>query len=621
MAPVPLLGSVRRNSSEPAMTSPDALLARLGSLGMDIPAPASAASVAEIFAMLPDLDDMNQPAQMPAIVAAPHSHPRVSQILAAIDRDPELNPHDQPVRIVDSPTVAAAAAAVMDEAAASTDVAGAPATTVQPSVGPKPAEPVTFQLSSATHYQAAVSKPLRAGTIDSPVLASPVTEVADGSKKSKKSKKPKAVKRKRHIVRKLFVILVVLGMLGGAAWAAKTYLLGGAGWTDETSAIADDIELSTGLQFMEPIPVVREDGAAYDTRRATVLLGLAGQDSGDLAAEWRAVGLLAGALNTADLARIGANPWQYSSAFFDASSGEVVERSGAPDQLRVASLRHALTMGLMHQLLPEAPEWSAAGRIARQMHADSVADDVAAELHLLDALDVQERRNQQLLTLLSAGAVQPMSPYVAFRLGHGEVLMAPAGPSASLTGFTDDAQLFDVARGVDVPMAVQPPVGGRVEGMMFWYHALAGRIDDQLAWAAATSWSTDLTTSSVQGTQRCIDATITAMDTVGAAVLQDAFTQWAAGAPAESATTVVATPQGVTVHACDPGAVGTFTDTAVALQGGSVVEHTAVASAATADPTLTAAQRRCIALAVRSRGLQFDVTAELQAVVDSCRTA
>jgi hypothetical protein len=75
------------------------------------------------------------------------------------------------------------------------------------------------------------------------------------------------------------------------------------------------------------------------------------------------------------------------------------------------------------------------------------------------------------------------------------------------------------------------------------------------------------------------------------------------------------------VTACDPGAVGTFTDSAVALQGGAAVEHIAVAAAATAEPTLTAAQRRCIAVAVRSRGLTFDVGAGLQAVVDGCRTA
>lgn len=620
VAPVPLLSNVLQASAEPAMTSPDALLARLGSLGVDIPAPASAASVAEIFAMLPDSEDMDQPAALPEIVAAPH--PRVSQILAAIDRDPALNPQARPMSIVDSPAVAAAAAAVVNEVASSV---GVPATTVQPTVGPsvlpKPAEPVAMQLSSSAQYQPSVSKSARSSISDSPTLAPPAAVVADDGKKSKKPKKSRRTKRKRHILRKLLVTAVVLGILGGGAFAAKTYLLGTAGWTDETSAIADDIELSTGLQFTSPIPLVVEGGAAYDTRRATALLALAGRDSADLAAEWRALGLLTGALNSADLARIGSTPAQYSSAFFDPESGEVVERAGAPDQLRVASLRHALTMGLMHQLLPPSPQWSVAGRIARQMYADSVADDVAAELHLLDSLEVQDRRNQQLLTLLSAGAGQPASPYAAFLLGNGDVLTAPAGPSVSLTEFIDDAQLYDVARGSTVATAQQPPAGGRVEGMMFWYHALAGRIDDQLAWAAATSWSTDLTMASVQGTQQCIDATITATDTVGAAVLQDAFAQWAAGAPRESSTTVAPAPQGVTVRACDPGAVATSSDAAVALQGGSVVEHAAVASAATAEPTLTTAQRRCIALEVRSRGLEFDAGTELQAVVDSCRTA
>ena len=108
VASVPLLSNVLRPDSEPTMTSPDALLARLGSLGVDIPAPASAASVAEIFAMLPDAGEMDQPARMPEIVAAPH--PRVSQILAAIDRDPQLNPQAELPSIAASPGVAAAAA-------------------------------------------------------------------------------------------------------------------------------------------------------------------------------------------------------------------------------------------------------------------------------------------------------------------------------------------------------------------------------------------------------------------------------------------------------------------------------------------------------------------------------
>jgi hypothetical protein len=92
---------------------------------------------------------------------------------------------------------------------------------------------------------------------------------------------------------------------------------------------------------------------------------------------------------------------------------------------------------------------------------------------------------------------------------------------------------------------------------LFWYHALASRIDDDIAWNAALAWLGDDVGFETQATGTCAVATLQVSPTA-APLVQAAFDQWAAAAPAASATSV-AQVQGASgvvqfsIRACDPG--------------------------------------------------------------------
>jgi hypothetical protein len=153
-----------------------------------------------------------------------------------------------------------------------------------------------------------------------------------------------------------------------------------------------------------------------------------------------------------------------------------------------------------------------------------------------------------------------------------------------------------------LPSTVVSP--SATQGMMFWYYVLASRIDDGQAWAAAARWSADSLTSSTAASSTCVDATFTAADADGAAVVLAALQAWGAAAPLESTTTV--TPVDATqigVHACDPGAVLTAALPArvPVVFGGAGVERALVQSAVSAARN-TKVDPVCIVAAARARG-------------------
>jgi hypothetical protein len=93
--------------------------------------------------------------------------------------------------------------------------------------------------------------------------------------------------------------------------------------------------------------------------------------------------------------------------------------------------------------------------------------------------------------------------------------------------------------------------------MLFWYHALASRVDDDLAWRTALGWRGDEVRLDTTGTTMCVIASVT-IDAPAANGALFAFTAWAATAPPQSATTITPTTAAdgqvtFSIHACDPG--------------------------------------------------------------------
>jgi hypothetical protein len=124
--------------------------------------------------------------------------------------------------------------------------------------------------------------------------------------------------------------------------------------------------------------------------------------------------------------------------------------------------------------------------------------------------------------------------------------------------------------------------------MLYWYQALAGRVDDDLAWKVALMWQSDDMTVAAKDGGVCVSSTVR-FDTAAKDLVTAAFTAWAAAAPQASATTIdlaapAAGPVVVTVNACDPGEAPTNDREFSLSLGGAPLraeQYAAIMSAAT----------------------------------------
>jgi hypothetical protein len=94
--------------------------------------------------------------------------------------------------------------------------------------------------------------------------------------------------------------------------------------------------------------------------------------------------------------------------------------------------------------------------------------------------------------------------------------------------------------------------------MLYWYHVLAARLDDDLAWRVALTWKGDTLSTVGSGTASCI-AAVFEPTVNGAATALQTFQAWAQAAPASSLTKVTSLrgasgSKQIKIDACDPGA-------------------------------------------------------------------
>ncbi len=95
-----------------------------------------------------------------------------------------------------------------------------------------------------------------------------------------------------------------------------------------------------------------------------------------------------------------------------------------------------------------------------------------------------------------------------------------------------------------------------VFGSLALFQVLASRLDNATALSAADAWDGDAMITFTRRGQTCLRATFAGKGTDGIATLNDAWKQWAAQVPADTAA-VDGTADRVTVTACDPGAAAT----------------------------------------------------------------
>ena len=423
-------------------------------------------------------------------------------------------------------------------------------------------------------------------------------------------------RKKRHPIRFLFKLVIVLGLLGAGAFYGKKYVLDKR-WDAEVKPLAEAVANERELVWKRSVVVTALPMGDYAPKLVASVFGAGtgtgpgtGSGTADLAGQWRSLGLIEG---DADLDAVGAYAAAFRPVFYDHTDGTIYELSDIEVEVREFYLNDALA----HALLDQHTNWGdkldtlgPSERLGLRALVDGDARAVAlavvdpSETQLADMnSEMQDLADDQASGLtrsfpvdIIVGAGEPAS-----RVFKSDVYAEMASRTELITdGVASDAAVLEAIRGIgDSPAATG--AGDEMYGLSLWYYVLAGRLDDAEAWNAAAVWNGDETVFDSSSTGICMTSTISTLDEAGRQKLQTAFEQWAALAPVESLATV--TPVGVDqveVKSCDPGpAADTMTDVPVTPWGFAADELDAVVDA---DARATDV-RSCTINAIRSYGV------------------
>jgi hypothetical protein len=409
-----------------------------------------------------------------------------------------------------------------------------------------------------------------------------------------------------RMLRSFMTLVLLFGMLGGGAFAAKKYLIDKAQpkWSADIEPFATEVAAARGLQFKTSVEVTTLPAGGYASRlTASVFTTQPGR-----AETWRALGLLNGNF---DLEAIGRQALNDSPAFYDPATKTIYVSDDLKPYEHVYrfAIHRALTTALLDQQYDWSTRVSAATPAAALALRATIDGDALAVANSLAEKDSPDQFTPEWLTFVQGHpSVVAPSQYAAAVAGRSGVAMRstvslisddPRALAALEQATPASDAVFDAARSL---VASASPPG--TQGMIFWYYALAGRIDDTQAWTAVAHWTGDsMVVSSGSGPQ-CVDAKIAADDPGGAALLLGAFQAWAAAAPAESATTVAPIEGNqVAIRACDPGsAVAAQAAAKVPVAFGGAGTERALVQAAESAASQTKVDPACLIKAARQRG-------------------
>lgn len=410
---------------------------------------------------------------------------------------------------------------------------------------------------------------------------------------------PQSRRSKRHPIRRLFGTIVLLGLLGGGLFAAKYYFLDQR-WSGDVKPLAAEVETARGLTFDHAVQVSTLPAAEYSSKLIAVTLGVNTSNEVSTAGEWRALGLLSGPL---DIATVGLAGLADAPAFYDAGAETIYVVEGLPADLRRFAVQRALTLALLDQ------EYGWSGRVAHSPRAVVTgtralydADALSTATALLDETERVNVLTQQ-QALYSAYQIPASSvPYATAAATRSGLALRPyfdGAPAATRDAVEKGATISD-----GTAMDLRRLLSGQAEttsaqsqGMLFWYHVLATRLDNNTAWQVALSWRDD-DVSVVSGTSGVCVTALVKVDPLGFDNAANAFSAWAAAAPAAARTAVTAAPGTVagqiTVTACDPGDATPTNDGRVRLSlGGAPLRAEQFRQLMLAFPQLTPQQLAC----------------------------
>lgn len=373
---------------------------------------------------------------------------------------------------------------------------------------------------------------------------------------------PVAPRRKRHVLRKMISLVVLLAMVGGGLFAVKYFVLDRVQWSKELAPLVEQVETARGLTFEKEVAVTTLPADEYATRFANAALGVSADADTAAPSELRALGLMSGAF---DAEAVGLVATVDTPAYYDTTDKAIYVADGVDTELYTFAMHRALTAALLDQHFG----WGArvegqAGTVVRGTRALYEADALLTAQSLVPD-DDRDVVNQQIFTSFAdLGVAGNPAPFVSIAAGRLGVALVPYLSTLSLdernqleeeAAFTD-GQVFDLRRLVTgEPVTVEEGS----QGMLFWYHVLASRVDDDLAWRTVLAWQSDQTATEINVDKYCTTGSVV-FDAAAVDIVTLAFAEWAAKAPAEAATTTKVSPSDgaagtvtVTLSACDPG--------------------------------------------------------------------
>lgn len=389
------------------------------------------------------------------------------------------------------------------------------------------------------------------------VMAAPTSKRKVFEAAFESSTSPK--RRQKGVIKRLLSLIVILAVLGGGLYAAKYYLLDPK-WDSEVEPLVQDVEAARQLQFGHAVDVTTLSGDEYSSRIARYALGIKGSNEDQVAGELRALGLLTGAF---DLRAIGLAALPETPAFYDAGSEQIYVVEGLPVETYRFAMYRALTTALLDQEYGWGSRTSdASPSVVRGTRALYEADALATASGMLTPAGralVLDQRTGLFTTFSVLTTPAHFATAVAGRLGvslRAFVESVPVTDRASVLSkaVITDGQALDLRRLVSG--VAENSEGLHSEGMLFWYHVLASRLDPATAWNNVLPLQRDDVVVSQGPTGYCVSAVLTVSADALAGVTA-AFGAWAASAPAESTTTVTAALVDgngqLSISACDPG--------------------------------------------------------------------
>ena len=370
-------------------------------------------------------------------------------------------------------------------------------------------------------------------------------------------------KRKRRRFGKLILVLFLLaGLVGAALMFGRDYLFP-EDWAKDVAPAVDALQLSSGLEFTDPVVVNSLPEAEYATKVAGIMFGQAfGADWTGSVPRWRALGLVDG---EPTVASVDAAVGTWKPAFYDPADGQIYRSAAATGPALDAAMHDALATALVDQLAAESPAPAADATATASLALLSISD-LGAELVGGPARTFPDR-----------AALAPVPVPMAHRLIGAEDLGGPI--LESLDVVPDQAGAIagfgvDVTGVLDVPWTVASAPAllegdtqdgeAAARGSDFWYTVLAAYLPADTAVEAANSIGADLYVPAVRGAQQCVYGTFTSATPETLGVLQVAAVAWAGLAPTQAGASATTLADGVTVQisTCDPGTGPNATRTA-----------------------------------------------------------